>query len=283
MNQVFDFNRFTMLVAKHWSENRKKYTLGVVAMAGLLFFWYGFAMMAESSSQIREQLQAMTYFVGLALSGCFYGSILFSDLASGPKAMNYLIFPASHFEKLATGLLYGVLFFFIAYTAVYYLVTFPMVEIGNNLSNTYKEAGESGQTSRLVNVFRGSFGYDVYRGGPNPFFIFILLYVAAQSAYILGSIYFPKFSFIKTTISLLIAALIITLFVSKVLHPMLPDRGYYNGLTSFRVLDGNRFDGPSRVVTLPGWISGIVWFVLQYAFAPIFWLVSYFRLKEKQV
>ena len=80
----------------------------------------------------------MTYFFGLAIMGCFFGSMLFNELSSGPKAMNYLSFPASHFEKLVCGLLYGVVFFFIAYTVIFYIVDFAMVKFANSI------AGEPG-------------------------------------------------------------------------------------------------------------------------------------------
>jgi hypothetical protein len=281
MNQVFDMKRFTMLVAKHWSENSRKYTLGLIAIAGLLIFWYGFVILFESSGIINEGMQAVTYFVGLALAGCLYGSILFSDLGSGPKAMTYLIFPASHLEKLLVGLLYAVVFFFIAYTAVFYIVDIPMVKIGNSVAETYYAKTGFREPAGIVNVFWKSFGQNNEKD-PNPFFIITLIYVAVQSAYILGSIYFIKFSFIKTTISLLLFSLLISLFVGKVLYPMLPDRGYYTGLTSFRVLGTERFDGPYTAVSLPTWIDNILWFLLKYAFAPLLWIVTYFRFKEKE-
>jgi hypothetical protein len=281
MNQVFDMKRFTMLVSKHWSENSKKYTLGMIAMAGLLVFWYTFFMLFATNGIIHESVQAATYFVGLVLGGCFYGSILFNDLGSGPKAMSYLIFPASHLEKLLVGLLYAVVFFFIAYTLVFYLVDIPMVKIGNSVAETYYKTSTYRQPADVLNVFSNSFGSN-NEVGPDFFMIFTLLYLAVQAAYILGSIYFIKFSFIKTTISLLLVALLISLFVGKVLYPMLPDRGYYTGLTSFRVLSSERFDGAYTSVTLPGWIGETLEFLLKYAFAPLFWIVTYFRFKEKE-
>src|SRR5688572_25856613 len=107
MNQVFDFKRWTLLVAKHWSENKRKYLLGTVAMAGLLFFWFGFVVVIDWGRPIHSSVQITTYLVGLAITGLFFASTTFADLASGPKAMNFLIFPASHLEKLLCSLLYS--------------------------------------------------------------------------------------------------------------------------------------------------------------------------------
>ena len=38
-----------------------------------------------------------------------------------------------------------------------------------------------------------------------------------------------------------------------------------------------------KIIHLPEWINSIVLFLLKYAFAPIFWVVTYFRLKEKEI
>ena len=282
MNQVFDFKRFTLLVAKHWNENRKKYLLGLVAMAGLLFFWYGFMLIVDDGQRIFENMQVMTYFFGLALTGCFYGSILFAELSSGPKAMNYLIFPASHLEKLVCGLLYGVVLFFIAYTLVFYIVDIPMVMLGNSLHKSNYPGEVVSQPAEIVNIFWKPFSDDHPGTNPNPHVLFILMYFAVQSAYILGSVYFPKFSFIKTTISLLLVALLLSLYLGKILQPLLPDGGHYQSFTSFSVFENNDFN-KQKIVSLPEWTTDTITFLLKFAFAPIFWVVTYFRFKEKEV
>ena len=106
------------------------------------------------------------------------------------------------------------------------------------------------------------------------------MYAVVQSAYILGSVYFAKFSFIKTTIALLLTSLIVTLFVAKVLYPTLPHQGWYNSLTSFRVYADY---GVQKTVSLPSWIDDVLMFLVKFGFAPLFWVVTYFRLKEKEV
>lgn len=283
MNQVFDFNRFVLLVSKHWSENRRKYLLGMGAIAGLLFFWYSFLLLVEQNSSIAVDIQAATYFVGLAFGGCLYGSVLFNELSSGPKAMNYLSFPASHLEKLLCGLLYGVVFFFLTYTVIFYLVDFAMVTVGNSIAADQGNPGPVVNAAKVVNVFESKEkGLVASDEPPNPLRIFLLSYIAIQSAYILGSIYFAKFSFIKTTIALACLALIITFFLAKVLEPIMPDPGGYSGLTSYRVYTDSTY-GTMKEVALPGWINDLLTTILKYAFAPLLWLVTYFRFKEKEV
>jgi hypothetical protein len=63
------------------------------------------------------------------------------------------------------------------------------------------------------------------------------------------------------------------------LDSMMPRGHYYDGLAGYKVYE----KGQDKVVMLPGYIGKILGFLLMYAFAPIFWIVTYFRLKEKEV
>jgi hypothetical protein len=284
MNQVFDLNRFTLLVSKHWSENRKKYLLGLAAMAGMLFIWYSFVLMIDARHRIDHDMQMGTFFFGLGILGCFFGSVMFTELSSGPKAMNYLSFPASHFEKLLCGLLYGVVLFFIAYVTIFYLVDFAMVNFGNSIGpNAQNLDNVLAKPASVVNVF-GKYpgGLGSGNAAPNIFGIFIFAYLVLQSSYILGSVYFAKFSFIKTTIALACVALIIALFVSKVLDQMLPYGSSYDGLTSLSVYTDKNYES-AKFVALPEWINDVLVFILKFALAPIVWIVTYFRFTEKEV
>ncbi|RYG05455.1 MAG: hypothetical protein EOO02_03780 [Chitinophagaceae bacterium] len=281
MNQVFDFRRFTLLVGKHWSENRKKYLFGIGGMIALLVFWFAFILLVDER-RIPNELQAMTYYFGLAITGCFFGSILFSDIASGPKAMSYLSFPASHLEKLICGLLYGVVIFFGVFTLAFYLVDIPMVMFSDKSTVTTVVNGvETIYEDKVVNIFGNPF--NVPEGNPGPTTIFLYSYVAVQSAFILGGVYFPKFSFLKTAIVLLLLVLFLVFFLTKVLSGILPEGNNFSDLSTMRVYepDGNYTN--YKTVALPYWMQQTLKYVVQFAFAPIFWVVTYFRIKEKQV
>lgn len=280
MNQVFDFRRFTLLVGKHWSENRKKYLLGIGAMIALLAFWYGFVLLIDNGRRIPMDLQAITYFFGLGITGCFFGSILFSDIASGPKAMSYLSFPASHLEKLLCGLFYGIVVFFVVYTLAFYMVDIPMYLLSDSLHpkvETFLDPRNKG----IVNVFSNPFGVQMTGDRPESYFFYA--YIAVQSAFILGSVYFPKFSFLKTAIAMLLLALLIVFFLSKVLVGIIPENSSFSGLTSLRVYEPDGNYNAYKTVSLPTWLEQTLRYILQFAFAPIFWVVTYFRIKEKQV
>lgn len=286
MNQVFDTSRFGLLVRKHWGDNRGKYLLSLGAIASLLLLWYGFMNIVEPRSALQEDGQIVTYYVGLFITGSLYASLLFGDLANKPKAINFLSVPAAQLEKVLVMLLYSVIIFFVCYTVIFYIVDFLMVKLNNVIrlatwEEQYHEAQEVFKPREVANVF--------YRGerhgsGPSfdPLTLTFTLFFGVQGAYALGSIYFPAYSFIKTTIALLLLVLLYILVIAKVLYPILPSGFFNDGLANFYLHDGN-FNRVEQYVKVPGWIGDTVFGFFRYVLAPAFWVITYFRLKEKEV
>jgi hypothetical protein len=293
MNQSFDARRWWLLAGKHWSENRKKYTLSILAIAGLLLLWFIVVLISSERGTPDEQ-QVSAYYTGLFLVGCLYGSMLFADLGSKTRGLNYLVVPASQLEKLFCALFYGVVIFFVCYTAIFYALDFVMLKIGNAVAYSHWVKEHSTGVfvpQEMVNVF---YMKQQHHGDPNAFFYILLLYFVLQSAFICGSVYFARFSFIKTILALLVTGLLIVFLVVKVIMPILPAGSYYHGINSYQVYTVK--DAPAvhgvmiysdaatdKLVTLPEWVSTVLLFLLKFAFAPLFWLATYFRLKEKEI
>jgi hypothetical protein len=282
MNQVFDFKRWLFLVGKHWGENRKKYLLSLVALAALLIIWDIFVMLMEQRTPFVVEMQVATYYIGMAIVGCLFGSLIFAEAASGPRAMHFMSVPASIVEKLLCALLYGVVLFFICYTVVFYLVDFTMVKLSNGILEQYWKERDPSYIfveAKVVNVFTKppNTGPDF----PNIFFYFFLLYFNIQSAFLLGSIYFSGYSFIKTCIALLVVFLLVILYMANVLDGFMPKGHFGDGFFTY-IISGK--DGePSRGANLPGWMATSIKFLFMYGFMPLFWIATYFRLKEKEV
>ena len=129
MNSVFDFNRWLLYIGKHWNENKKKYLMSLGAIGGLLVLWFSFLLSINVKLPITGEIQAVTFYVGLFLTGCLYASLILVRLSDGPKAIQYLLVPASALEKLLSAILYGVILFFVSYTIIFYTVDFIMVKL----------------------------------------------------------------------------------------------------------------------------------------------------------
>jgi len=281
MKQVFDLKRWLLFAGKHWSANRKKYLLSLVAMVALMVIWYSFVLLIERVNPYPEEMQVGTYYIGLAIVGCLFASMFFSEVGSGPKAMHFLSVPASTFEKLLNALFYGVILFFISYTAIFYLVDFIMVRIANGFAESYWAENDPGRVWRrftVVNVFGRPYG-----GGPdvpNIYFYFLVIYFNLQSAFMLGSVYFPGYSFIKTCISLLVVFLFIVFYVGNLLDSIMPKGGFVDGFFDYGVYEEG---GVQKGATLSNWIKVTLTYLFTYGFLPLLWFATYFRLKEKEV
>jgi len=285
MNQAFDLQRWGLLVRKHWGDNRNKYTLSLAAIGSLLFMWYGFLMLVDGRGAMNREGQIITYYVGLFLTGALFASMLFNDLATKPKALNFLSVPASHLEKVLVMMLYCIVIFFVCYTVIFYIVDFIMVHVSNAIEQASWEKNHSADdvfvSAKVANVF-GKFEPD-QKGNPfNVLTVVLLIFFSVQGAYALGSIYFPNYSFIKTTIALLLVILFFIFLVSQLLAEILPKGGFGGNFTEFN-LPGPGDTWGQRVIILPSWTGDVFFGYFKYLLAPVFWLVTYFRLKEKEV
>ena len=271
MNQTFSFHRVGLLIAKHWSENKKRYLLSVLAFMGLLIVWFLFVMLTDNDYPMAEGFQQISYLFSLFIAGTFYASQQFSELGSKGRGSNFILVPASATEKLLCGLFYTFVAFFVVFTAAFYAVDALMVGIANAV-NPLPEP------TPVANIFKTS----EPRADQNENLYFLLIFFTVQSAFLLGSVYFEKYSFIKTSISLaLLFFAFFTLFYY--LHEgLLPDNGgYHKGfLTSYRIYSDT---GENKLIQLPHWIGNVLKFLFLYAVTPLLWLVMYHRLKEKEV
>ncbi len=274
MNQFFSFKRFSLLVLKHWADNKKRYGLSVLAFIGLLTTWFVFTILTGFDAQpMGKEVQTITFFFTLFALGTFYASQYFSDLGSRAKGINFLLVPASAFEKLLCSLLYTILLFFVVFTATYYLVDVLMVGIAKAITATSGTGGKP-TVANVFDIIILPFNNDTTVN-------FLLFFFSAQSAFLLGSVYFEKYSFIKTIICGFVGGFILFCFIYFFNEQLLPAGDYPKGfLTSFRV----RVDGINdRLVQIPAWIGQVLRFLVMYAIAPFLWIVTYYRLKEKQV
>jgi hypothetical protein len=283
-NQVFSFSRWRLLVAKQWAENRRRYLLSMLAIGGLIAVWEAFLVAMVPYAPLETFMQFATYMVGLFFTGCLFASTLFSDLGSKKLALTWLSLPASHLEKLLCAILFGVVLFYLAFTLVFYLVDIPMVQWANSILHQHPRnfpgSGSSIPPSLVYNVITAD-------GAPVPekeSHVFTAGYFAVQSIFLLGSVYFTRFSFMKTVVAGLLFMIAFVIFQKLVLLPMKPE-GWSNEIFRWtqEINELNDFDRPLNEVRLAHPIDSVLLLLAQVGIAPFFWLVTWVRLKEKEV
>lgn len=277
MNDVFDLKRWSLYTSKYWSEHKKKFLLSLGAIGGLLVLWYSFVIFIAGDSPIGFNIQSLTYYAGLFITGCLFGSTLFSGLGNSTKAVHFLLIPASTFEKMLTALLFGVLLFFIAYTLVYYMVDVTMVTMSNSMEETLalQHHVKAKPAADIANVF-----VSLKSEGDNYYVYFVMAYFGIQSLFLLGSIYFVKNGFIKTVVCVLVVFLLLMFFVHKLMHLFVPEGEFFEPFSIYRIFNKTQGD---VAVLLPGWLNSLLLFLVKYTLAPVCWLAAYYRLKEKEV
>lgn len=250
MNQFFSFKRFRLLVLKHWADNQRRYTLSVLAFIGLLTAWFALSMfMHEDQFPMSIDLQQTTFFFLLFVAGALYASQYFRDLGSRTKAANFLLIPASGFEKILCGILYTAVFFPLVFIAAFYVVDSLMVAVANGIFKFTEKA-------KLINIF----SVDFFRFNPSRTLNFLLFFLSVQSAFLLGSVYFRKYNLIKTLIALFMIWMLGVCVVYAV-HIWV------------RPLDNGE--------PLPDGVT-LATIGVAYIIAPVLWWVAYYRLKAKQ-
>lgn len=261
----FSFPRLLQLIRRQWFENSRLYLFSVLALVGLtsLVFW----VWAISGHDYYEEVTYFIFLIGLFISGLVFASLSFSALSEKTKATYWISSPASHLEKLLCVIFYST----IAFTIVYCLIFFPIRSIAvSYVQNLVKE------NPRVFSFHPVNWtnSFDMVMKA------FIYGYFAVQAFYLLGSVYFSRYAFILTTV---VGATIIILFAYYTVE--LSESFFETGYSwqGTKVL-GAEQNGPYvRSYELPPFITGLLIFVFKFIWAPVFWVATWYRLKEKQV
>jgi hypothetical protein len=185
------------------------------------------------------------YYAGLYISGIVVAGTAFRDLRKKETSMMYLTLPASTFEKLKSQVLIVSVGFLIFYVVAFYLF-WILIALWRSILDF---------ETPFFNIFSDP-----------DFFISILKLWFWQSIFIIGSIAFTRNPLLKTmalVFSILIILGLFTLFlITKIsfdhIHSATPHLMFHSNKDIFS-----------------SW--------LFYILIPVFWIIAYFKLKEKEV
>lgn len=267
MTNRFSLKRLLLLIQKQFSENIKLYLYGTLAMLGLLII---VMLLWTTMGGIRYKGEILLniYLIGLFISGAIFANFSFNMLSNKSKGIYWLTLPASHGEKLACAIFFNLIVFTTVYTLCYYLVSQGAVAYikemmrQHPLKYQYKEINWNEEdVRREITVF----GYAFF---------------AVQAFYLLGSVAIKKFSFVLTTA---IGALLIigfVFFMQYLSHALEKFHVGYNLINARNYpANGNSYHEYSINHT----VSNIIIFLAKFIWAPFFWLVTWFKLREKEI
>ncbi|MGZ8549636.1 MAG: hypothetical protein ACXWV2_03195 [Chitinophagaceae bacterium] len=267
MTTTFSFSRLLQLVRKQWIENSRLYFFSVLALLGMLGLIMLFWVISDGNNYTEDSLYIIFLF-GLFISGAVFASMSFSMLGNKDKGTYWLAFPASHLEKLICMIFYNVVVFTIVYCACFFLLKSAAVAYINSLVAEYP--GKY--------TFRRSV-WDSNRSflGVVPYFLYG--FFAVQGFYLLGSVYFSRYAFVITTIIGSALIFVFAYYFSELIQNSF--EGYsWNGDHLRKYDAGNNTYQRYELSPL---FTGSLGFLVKYIWAPVFWVVAWYRLKEKQI
>jgi hypothetical protein len=290
MNNTFDFKRFSLLVKRQWVENKKLFLMASVILVGLGIIFYAMNMSWVDGGIRNFQKELFSF--GLFVSGTIFTNYVFRDFYDKNSSTNFLLIPASHFEKLLNGLFYVFIFFPIVYFAFFGIVDLCFVKIGNSIIMSQVELPKVGGVYDLLNytlyekiVVFNTFSIEKMAErnyeSLSDLLIVLSFWAITQAITILGSMFFERWALIKTGFSVFAIALIIGLFFNLIVKLSYGD---LEAELQKLELQNNSIDGYYSLVSpISTFFSDVVKIIVKYVATPILLLIAYFKLKEKQV
>ena len=264
---VFDFNRIGLLFQRYFVERFRSE----------LIYW---GIMAIVFMFLRNNMQSMSALIVIA--GLFYAARFSKKIHHSGNGVAYFMIPASQLEKLTVAIVITS-FYYLAMMMVTYIIGNLLGAALNNLLasfdflniHLFKQSSlqwiffeginHSSYTNPEITykINDANFNVVTFQGAVSYFIGFFM----SQSLFLLGGIYFRKNQTLKTFLVLILFFLFLAI-VMLIEGKLILDVTSFTG-KNFENWDGNLLANAAKIF---------------YSLLPLyFWVVSYFRLTEKQV
>lgn len=255
MNTTFSIDRLGLLLKRFFTENKQR-ELTFWGITTVVFLVMHLAGPHEKSIAVQ---------IFLFISGFIFAARMFKVFNYTPGGMHYLLIPATHLEKLITAILLTTVYFFAMILLTYVIGT----TLGTTLGNLFW-----GSNNPLhFELLQSAGNYSVYQQSDMTLLNTFIAFAGIQSVFMLGSIYFKGNAIGKTMLVIIAVSILFGLIELLLLKVTF---GTYNiGSQTYNINITSTED------LFPG--IEIIGQILKYALIPFFWIVSYFRLTEKQV
>ncbi len=252
MNTTLNINRIGLLLKRFFIENKQRE----------LTFWgittVIFMIMHESTS-----VEMFLY-----ISGFIFAARMFKAFSYTPSGMHYLLIPATHAEKLTVAILLSNIYYLVMILITYVIGTFIGIHLGNFIFETHNPVNFD-----LLQISSISTTWNQQGVHHNNLWNVFIIFAIIQAIFLLGSLYFKRNAVGKTMMAII--GISIVLGIIEVLLLKVTFGTYH-------------FDNQMFNMTMPAGKNLFHEFetagqILKYAAVPFLWIVSYFRLTEKEV
>lgn len=263
MNQLFDLRRFGLVLQLHLSEHIRSYLLGIGVLFGVWII-----MLTPSTARTTHfsenvyRFHAILFCFIFGGAGAWFASEVFRVLSTPIRGIPQLMLPASQLEKYLVGFMM-LLLFILVFIGVFYTVEGICFSIINAKVPVAEPRYE------LLNLM-----------GPQIPFDLRYLSWLTPSFFLLGSIYFAKGAFIKTSAIAFMLYFFVIFLNELLILQLFPEREHYGNTPFSEVFfrqNGRRYD--IELLGLPKLIITTILLLIP----PGLWFIAYVRFKEKQL
>jgi hypothetical protein len=266
----FDFRRVGLLFQRYFVERFRSE----------LIYW---GIMAIVFMFLRNSPSSM--FALILIAGIFYAARFFKEIHHSGNGVAYFMIPATQLEKLTVA---------VVMTTVYFYVMMMITYIIGNLTGTFLSNMLASLDFFSISLFHhSSLQWVLFeKAGLFPIAMFevinsdvgnirnagwfLSVFLLIQSVFLLGSIYFKRSQVFKTFLTVFL--LFLFLFVLSLIEGKLILGDHIQTMTGaeLKAASDKEWDMWLEIFAVP---AKICYFLL-----PVYlWVVSYFRLTEKQV
>ena len=269
MNNTFNINRFGLLLKRQWLDFGKIYLISLVVVVGVIIGFYAFNIPYPTKPnnfdydgnldmRFRYPLFLMLGFLFISIVASSY----FSLLGQKSRAILELMTPASIFEKFLGGIFYTTILSFLSYLILFYITDLAFVKYINSHLTEF-EIDKSGKStiSAVESIASQIFNDASYRVSIRTIYAIPFL---ITSTFLLGSVYFNRFQYIKTAVSVMLFVSVGVYIITK-----------FSELITRGMLSNNRINDKDNFLT--------TFLLITIALSLIVWVITYVRLKEKEV
>lgn len=253
MNNTFNINRFGLLLKRQWLEFGKIYLITLLVVLGTIVGFYSLNLLFEVRElSVRDLSFREPFFIIFgALFITVIASNYFAPLGQKSRAVIDLMLPASVFEKFLSGVLFTSVLSTLSFIVIFFAVDFAFV-------STLRENFGAEELKNVPYIFSKDYHEAMYMLLAMPFLV--------TSVFLLGSIYFNRFHYIKTVVTVMIFGAIWSYLIVKVTKKL---------ITTGKVNESAATGTNSNSIFLFVSITALITLV--------FWIITYVRLKEKEV
>ncbi|MBA4853666.1 hypothetical protein [Emticicia sp. BO119] len=268
----FSTKRLFLLIKKTWIEN---YRIWAIALGVLISLYCLFHFLTTDRTHIIAYLSRQTiYSIGLLISGTLFANFLWKDFSNKGQNINFLLLPATAFEKLLAAIFYASLIFPIVYIVLFFTLDAIYVHTIQSVVTVKIDTWDLNPLS-----FRD----------PHSFILSItLLFLVLQPIALLSSLLFEKHSYIKTALLVFIfffsLIYLFTIIKRNILADTIGNKDFGGSIfTPTEIYFLSTDENVADTISIPSPTSYIINLTLTLGTALFFIFITFLKLKEKEI